>query len=145
MYEEILLPTDGSPGAEAALNHAIHLAAQNDAVLHAVHSVGVMERGDVTEDLADGDDELQERAWDILDPIRDAAETADVPVQKAVLEGDPSETLVEYAESEPIDLIVMGTHGKTGLSRMLLGSTAEEVLRSASVPVLTVRDDADPE
>ena len=62
-----------------------------------------------------------------------------VPVETAVFEGSPSRKIVRYAEREGCDLIVMGTHGRGGIDRLLLGSVAERVVRSSEVPVLTVR------
>lgn len=136
MYDTILLPTDGSVGAEAAIDHALHLADQNDATVHAVHVVAVTDYGDLTE----VDEDEEKRAFDVLDPVLEAVEEAGIEVVEEVLEGTPNERLVEYADHEDVDMIVMGTHGKSGVSRVLLGSTAEKVVRNSPVPVLTVRD-----
>jgi nucleotide-binding universal stress UspA family protein len=62
-----------------------------------------------------------------------------VPVETAVLEGSPSREIVRYAEAQDCDLVVMGTHGRGGIDRLLLGSVAERVVRASEVPVLTVR------
>jgi nucleotide-binding universal stress UspA family protein len=62
-----------------------------------------------------------------------------VPVERRLLAGDPADAIIRLAESENIDLIVMGTHGRRGLSRLLMGSGAEAVVRAAPCPVLTVK------
>lgn len=138
MYDDILLPTDGSPGAEAAIDHAVAQANQNSAVVHAVHVIEVTDMGDVTEDTGNMQNKLRSSARELLEPILDAAEKAEVESVEAVVEGRPHEKLVDYIEDNDIDLVVMGSHGKTGLSRILLGSTAEKVVRHSPAPVLTV-------
>lgn len=136
MYDAVLVPTDGSPGAEAAVDHGIHMAAQNDATVHAVYVADVTDFGD----LAEGDEDLVAQGYEVIEPVVTKAEEAGLEVVETVLEGTPHERLLEYAEQEEIDAIAIGTHGKSGLSRVLLGSTAEEIVREATVPVLTVRE-----
>lgn len=136
MYEEILVPTDGSPGAEAAIDHAVHIARQNDATINPVYVVDVSDMGDIGDDP----DALRAEGSDVIEPVVDAARGAGLEVNEHILEGTPNERIVECAESHDADLVVMGTHGKSGLSRVLLGSTAEKVVRNSPVPVLTVRN-----
>lgn len=136
MYEEILVPTDGSPGAEAAIDHAVHIARQNDATINPVYVVDVSDMGDIGDDP----DELRAEGSDVIEPVVDVARGAGLEVNEHILEGTPNERIVECAESHDADLVVMGTHGKSGLSRVLLGSTAEKVVRNSPVPVLTVRN-----
>lgn len=139
MYDAILLPADGSPGSEAAIEHGIDLAALTDATVHAVHVAEVTDFGDVAED----DEDLVTQGHEIVQPVVATAEEADLEVVETVLEGTPHERLVEYARRNAIDAIVIGTHGKSGISRVLLGSTAEKVIRESPVPVVTVPDDAE--
>ena len=136
MYDDILVPTDGSPGAEVAIDHALHVARQNDATLHPLYVVDVSDMGDIGDDP----DELRAEGRDVIEPVVDAAEDAGLEVSEHVAEGTPYERIVECAEAHEIDLVVMGTHGKSGLSRALLGSTAEKVVRHSAAPVLTVRN-----
>ena len=77
---------------------------------------------------------------DVVRPLADVAATigADVPVTFVGKTGDPAEQILRYAAAESIDLIVVGTHGRTGVSRVLLGSVAERVIRGAACPVLVV-------
>jgi len=138
MYNQIVLPTDGSPGSQAAVDHAVHLARQNDATLHLIHVTDVSE----LDDLADGPNgvaEMDDEARAVLDPVLEVAEEAGVETVMRSVEGTPHEEVIEFVETNDIDLVVMGTHGKTGLSRVLLGSTAEKIVRHSPAPVLTAR------
>lgn len=143
MYDDILLPTDGSPGAEVAIDHALHVASQNDATIHAVHVIEITELGDITGETEEMDAELQEGARELLAPILTAADDAGIEVVETVVKGTAHEQLVEYVRNDDIDMVVMGTHGKTALSRVLLGSTAEKVVRHSPAPVLTIRSQED--
>ena len=139
MYDRILVPTDGSDGARAAFEHALALAEQFDAELHVVNAV------DPTavppEVGAEGVlDALRESGYDAVDELRDRADDAGVAVETAVLQGPPHGSILTYVEDHGVDLVVMGTHGRTGLGRWLLGSVTERVVRTAPVPVLTVRE-----
>jgi nucleotide-binding universal stress UspA family protein len=83
-------------------------------------------------------DMLREEGTEALEAVESIAGDR-VPVETEVMEGSPSRKIVRYAEREGCDLIAMGTHGRGGIDRLLLGSVAERVVRSAEVPVLTVR------
>jgi nucleotide-binding universal stress UspA family protein len=84
-------------------------------------------------------DMLRDEGESAVADIRQLAEGAGLPVETTVLEGSPSREIVRYAEEQDCDLIVMGTHGRGGIDRLLLGSVAERVVRASEVPVLTVR------
>jgi len=140
MYETILVPTDGSACAVAAAEHAVDLAARYDATVHALYVVDVR-MSPVTSGM-DHDEirELFEASSE--DPARDVvaqAERAGVPAVEAIEVGVPHEVVREYVTDHGIDLVVMGTHGRTGLEHTLLGSLTERVVRSVDAPVLTVR------
>lgn len=126
MYDTVLLATDGSEAARAAVDAALTLAERFDATLHAVHV---------------SDDETG--AGGGLVGIEERAEQVGVAAGTAVLpfDGSVSQSVVEYAEEQDADLVVVGTHGRTGLDRFVLGSVAERVLREAPMPVLSVRTD----
>jgi nucleotide-binding universal stress UspA family protein len=85
---------------------------------------------------------LREEGEQALDDVDAWAD--DVDVERVLLEGAPSTAIVDYATDEACDLIVMGTHGRGGIDRLLLGSVAERVVRTSSVPVLTVRVEEPP-
>ncbi|WP_224449250.1 universal stress protein [Haloprofundus salilacus] len=140
MYERILVPTDGSEGVERAIGHAVDLADAHGATIHAIYVVNTASyAGLPMESSWDGIDEmLRADAKAAVEEVRRIAAKRDVPVEGAVVEGSPSREIVNYAEREGCDLIVMGTHGRGGIDRLLLGSVAEKVVRGSNVPVLTV-------
>jgi len=138
MYETILLPTDGSGDVDEVANHALHVASLAGATVHAVHVIeGGKARG------AHPDDETVEEAREAgeaaVGEIEALGEEQGVPVTTAVLEGNAGEAILDYAEQVGVDMIVMGTHGRSGLDRFLVGSVAERVIRMSDVPVMTVR------
>jgi nucleotide-binding universal stress UspA family protein len=141
MYDRILVPTDGSADTERAVEHAVDLAAAHDAELHAVYVVNAATfAGLPMETSWEGiDDVLRGEGESALDRVESIAAERGVPVTARLLEGSPSRRIVEYAEEEGCDLVVMGTHGRGGIDRLLLGSVAEGVVRACSVPVLTVK------
>jgi len=141
MYDAVLLPTDGSTGSARAATHAIELAERYGARLHAL---AVVESGSSIPLLDRGD---EDPAWaeHALERVAELAEQRglDAPVTE-VRRGSPAEAIVDYAADAGIDAIVMGTHGRTGIDRALIGSVAERVVRRADVPVLTVALDDEP-
>ena len=140
--KKILFPTDYSPASAAALRYAISLARQAQAKLLVVHveppSIPPLGTAPVTasHDLAEQDS--------LAAQLTAAADHADSPLtyQTRHFSGDPVRDLVRLAEREGVDLIVMATSGRSGLRRMLLGSVAEAVVRSAPCPVLTLKEPA---
>lgn len=150
MYDTILVPTDGSPAADRALREALDLASETGATLHVLYVVDTSTAGWA----AVGDEEFGVEVQQALEYLEEegeeataaaikAAREADVDVVTAIEDGTPYRGIIAYAEAHAIDLLVMGTHGRTGLDRYLLGSTTERVIRRSSVPVLTVRYDED--
>ena len=143
MYSHILVPTDGSPASDAAIEHAIDLAERYDATLHALYVVdgaaySTLEAGAeiVVEALESEGEEATER-------VADAAESAGVNCETIVTTGTAYRSIRNYVDENEIDMIVMGTHGRKGLDRYLLGSVTERVVRTSDVPVLTVRQPSD--
>ncbi|WP_435129632.1 universal stress protein [Halobaculum sp. D14] len=141
MYERILVPTDGSEGVERAVRHAVDLAVQHGATLHALYVVNSASyAGMPMESAWEGIDEmLRSDAEDAIAMVEAVADDYEIPVESAIVDGSPSKEIVRYAEEHDCDLVVMGTHGRGGIDRLLLGSVAEKVVRGSSVPVLTVR------
>lgn len=129
--DRILVPTDGSDGAQAAIDHAIGLATDVGATLHFLH-VTPSEFSEVTERASP-------------DPIDDAvARTGEAgldDVETAHRFGRPYKEIADYVTEAEIDCIVMGTHGRTGLRRYLLGSVTERTVRFSPVPVISVKAD----
>ena len=135
---KILFSTDFSHSGDAALSWATSLARDTGAKLHIVHveeppvayGGGEWYYGVPEPDTA----ELQRMLAEIVpgDP--------DVPHEHHLILGTPAKSIVRFAEENGVDLIVMGTHGRSGLPRLLMGSVAEEVVRGAHCPVLTLRE-----
>lgn len=137
MYNKILLPTDGSEGAEAALEHALDLADKYDAELHIVYVADI--RVDSTTDMwANMLGQLEEIGEEATSDIADRVEETGVEVVTEVIRGIPHKEINSYVGENDIDLITMGTHGRTGIDRLLLGSVTEKIIRTSKKPVLTV-------
>lgn len=135
-YETILLPTDGSTGADAAIPYAEALATAFGATVHVLYvvDVGVFD-SDLVVDLVGGYERLGAR---VTADVGSRLQEASVRAETAVRRGRPARTILDYATEVDADLVVMGTHGATGLESLLLGSTTERVLRAAERPVVTV-------
>lgn len=141
MYDTIVVPTDGSPAAEAAVTTALALAQQFDA---SIHAITVTELDDVPAGAeSEATAELTQRGEETLATVTDQATDAGVTMTTHVIDTTEPihQAIIDYATDHAADLIVMGTHGRTGLNRLVLGSVAERMLRVSPVPVLTVHDD----
>ena len=137
MYDRILVPTDGSEGAERAIKHALSLAEVHGATVHGLYAVEPVYSTETgTAEAVAALEDAGERA---VASLAEAAEARNVAAVTEVRRGTPHQMILDYAEEEGIDVIVMGTEGRTGLSRYLVGSVAEKVVRLSDVPVLTVR------
>lgn len=139
---QILVPHDFSPHADHALAYATELAKRLDATVHVVHAIGIPTFGAPELGLAFTAatiDKLVADSQAALDRItashRNSARVGKVLVRT----GDARDMILQVAEELGADLVVMGTHGRRGLSRALLGSVAETVVRTSPIPVLTIR------
>lgn len=138
MYRSLLLATDGTDGARQATDHAITLAEQLGASLHIV---SVSEDGPhSTEKQDEMRSDPENEATSALEDAERAALERDLEVTTTVRHGVPQEEIVDVAETNEIDMVVLGTAGRTGLDHLVVGSVAEEVVRNAPVPVVTVRE-----
>lgn len=138
MYERILLPTDGSVGTAHVAIQAIDLARQYGATVHVFHVVDEDVRS-LVDGLGDAEDELASRGRRAVERLEGMAREHDVAVETAIREGHPAEAILHYADEVDADLIVAGTHARTGIERRILGSVAERLVRQADCPVMTVR------
>jgi universal stress protein A len=141
----IMAPTDFSAHSEESVRYACGLAERLGAALHLVHIL--------SEILPVGPDPLlmpvmppeyykenEDRARESLGRLLDPGWGTPCSVVTEVCWGSPVESIVSYAVDQRVDLIVIATHGRTGLSHVLLGSVAERIVREAPCPVLTIRD-----
>jgi nucleotide-binding universal stress UspA family protein len=140
--KRILVGTDFSEAAEHAITYAQELARELQAELVIVHAYVVPAYGLPIEGAvmasADSAAWFSDRAQRELDEVCDRHRSADVPVRGLLRLGEAHVEIAEAAESQDVDLIVVGTHGRSGLPRWLIGSVAERVVRTAHRPVLTV-------
>lgn len=141
--QKILLPTDFSKLSENAINYACELATRFDAELHLLHALEV--HPDFTPTFGMGLDlpgyvseskaAVEKKLASVLDPLWATGRK----IVHSAVEGSPKVEIVRYARENEIDLIVLSTHGRTGLIHVLMGSVAESVVRTAPCPVLTMR------
>jgi nucleotide-binding universal stress UspA family protein len=138
-YEEVLVPTDGSGYAAAAVDHGIELASLFGARVHAltISNVDTL-AGSAAAMPSHVLEDVNSAGEAATEEIATAAGRADLDAVTAVREGSPASGILDYVEANDVDLIAMGTAGRTGPSRFLLGSTTERVVRHADVPVLAV-------
>lgn len=141
MYDTILIPSDGSEHAVRAAEHGVYLARAFDATVHLLNVVdvqgaaGLFDAGGVDEAFVE---RLESEGEGAIEAV-EAVTSGDDRVETALVRGRPSEAILRYAEDRSVDLIAMGTHGRTGLERYVAGSVTERVVRLAGVPVLTAR------
>jgi len=149
-YRKILVPVDGSPTSTRGLTEAIRLAQDQGAALRLVHVLDeliVTPGAETVVYLNNTVDLLREAGEQILakakTQVREAGLEAE-SVMREIMGGRAADSVVAEARSWGADLIVLGTHGRRGVGRLVMGSDAEEVVRTTQVPVLLVRSDAQP-
>ncbi|WP_380680988.1 universal stress protein [Salinigranum sp. GCM10025319] len=143
MFETIVIATDGSESVQRAVDVALDLSRRFDAAVHAISIVDTDEVESSPERLQEEmETALKETAEEALSDVR---ASTDLDVTTAVLVGRPAVEIREYADAHDADLVAMGTRGRHGENRFLLGSVAERVVRTCPMPVLTVRQLAEDE
>ncbi len=142
-YRNIVIATDGSENSQRAISYGIEIAKLSGATVHALYVVDTSSFSSIPMDA--GWEEMYEilrkEGEKAIFEVKERGEVAGVKVREVLSEGHPSTEIINFAEKNDIDLIVMGTLGKTGLDRFLLGSVAEKVVRNSKVPVLVVRSE----
>jgi nucleotide-binding universal stress UspA family protein len=140
MFDRILIPTDGTPSSDCAVENGLELAAKHDASVHALYVV------ETDSSMGHYDPFVERRESDgeeAVEAIEARAAEYGVPVTKVFRYGKPHEEILDYAADHEIDLIMMGTHGRSGFDRLVsAGSVAERVVRKADVPVMVAGQDA---
>jgi nucleotide-binding universal stress UspA family protein len=147
MYEKILAPLDGSELAECSLQHikAVALGCQVPEVilLRVIEPVSSLVYSGYPE-MIDGnliaqlEEQSQDQAKNYIEKIAVRLKREGIDVKTAIVSGRPADEILEYSKKNHIDLIIMSTHGKSGISRFAFGSVAEKVLRHSTVPVLVI-------
>ena len=143
-YEHILVPTDFSADADHALEHAKGLALQFECRLTLLHVVYLYLPGSTAAGFPAYTAQLKREADQQLQGPRSRVDEAGVPHEAFTEMGVPADKIVEVAKDRQVDLIVMGTQGRTGLPHLLLGSVAERVVRLAHCSVMVTRKDPPP-
>ncbi|MFD1564961.1 universal stress protein [Haloarchaeobius amylolyticus] len=142
MYDDILIPTDGSDTISETLTHGLPIAADNDATVHALYVVDsrITAAAD-DETSADLERSLQDEGQAAVAEVEERAVDEGLETVSDVRQGTPSKTILQYADEQDIDLIVIGTRGKSPREKVTsLGSVSERVVDNASVPVFVVRN-----
>ena len=145
MYEKILVPTDGGEGALAAARHTLDLAERYGATVHALYVIDTdtswltVSKTEVRDTLRDVGETEGSRALAEMESLAEEV-GFDAQLVTELREGAPTKEILAYVEEAEIDLVVMGTHGRKGIERSLLGSVAERTVRGSSVPVMVVPD-----
>lgn len=148
MYKKILLPTDGSENAKRAAEHALKIGSRSGAdilVLNVVETprfsgIRSVDKTELKKELEREGQNAFDDYLNMLVEIKDGGKCQkDVKLDLKFEEGSPADKILETIDEESVDLVVMGTSGKHGINRFLLGSVAENTMRSAKCPVLVIR------
>lgn len=138
MYEDILVPTDGSESIDGVLEHTLEVAEGGEPTVHVLYVIDDQVLLTLDDEQAEGVlTDLHTEGEVALDRVTDRIEAAGLPTEAVIEEGKPAEKIVEYAADNDVDIITMGTQGDDYTENML-GSTSQKVVTKAPVPVLTV-------
>jgi nucleotide-binding universal stress UspA family protein len=146
MHERVLLPIDNHEGTDAAVEYGLELANQHGATVHLLHVTESLPGGGAFHEGVFGDNvgpeeienAVRRHAEEVLQPYVERADAAGVDVVTDVVSGSPYKRILAYVDDADIDVIVMGTRGRTGIGRPLLGGVTERVVRLSDVPVVTI-------
>ena len=151
-YKKIMIATDGSDCSRLATDKGIELARLSGGTVYAVHVISTAYLFPMYGDYFMGmnpyweaiHEALKKQGQQTVDYIKGFGEINGIKVESILLEGNPSEELIRYADEEKMDIVIMGTLGKTGLDRLLIGSVAGNLVRHSRVPVMVVREKCKP-
>jgi nucleotide-binding universal stress UspA family protein len=144
-YKKIMIATDGSDCSSLAIDKGLELARLSGGTIYAVYVIStayLSPRGAGWELIREA---LKKQGEQAIGYIKGLGEVKGINVESVLLEGDPSDELIRYADEEEMDIVIMGTLGKTGLYRILLGSVAENLVRHSKVSVMVVRKKYEPQ
>lgn len=140
LYEKILIATDGSEYTKNAVDYGIDLARNTGAKLLTIYVVDTAAFASIPMDAAWESmyGLLKQEGEEAIKYVTERAQTEGLEAEGNLIEGHPADEIIKYSENNSISVIVMGTLGKSGLDRFLLGSVAEKVVRNSKIPVLVV-------
>jgi nucleotide-binding universal stress UspA family protein len=139
MFKKILCPVDFSNTSMNAAHNAIKFASEIKAEITFIHIIDIQALQNIGDLSGGGINDLNfliEEEKPILSKLKDECVKKGVKVKTILTHGEPKNSIFEAIKEGGHDLIIMGTHGKTGLIRLVLGSTAENIVRNSNVPVL---------
>ncbi|MEI6186579.1 MAG: universal stress protein [Dehalococcoidia bacterium] len=145
MYQKIMVPLDGSQVAECVIPHIETIAGKADTNVELVTVIEPLEiptRGQIAisdDEIKQIDAEGKKEAHKYLDQVCLRLKQAGVNARVVLLTGRAADSLVRYANNNDVDLIIMATHGRSGISKMFWGSVAEKILRATTIPVLLIK------
>lgn len=141
LIKKILLATDGSEYSARAVKYAIEIARLAETKIFALYVVDTGVFASIPADMVWENmyEMLRKEGQKAMDYVEKLAGKCGVEVEPTIAEGHPGEEIIKYSENISADMIVIGTLGKTGLDRFLLGSVAEKVSRTSKIPVMVVR------
>lgn len=150
VFRKIMIATDGSECSKKVVDKGVEFARLSGGTVYAVYVVSTAyitaidgsysSSIDMFPYLEAMHEALKKQGQQAVDYVKELGEKKSVNVESVILEGNPSEELIQYAEKENMDIVIMGTVGRTGLDRMILGSVAGNVVRHSKVPVMVVRE-----
>jgi nucleotide-binding universal stress UspA family protein len=146
VFRKIMVATDGSELVKRAVDSAIEIAKLSEAKLYAVHVIEL--GGDLLIPSREEEwkrtieEQLSIEGKKATDYVENIARAANVEVESIILEGKPVNEILDFAEKNDVDLIVMGTHGKTGIQIFFVGSVSENVVRHSKIPVIVVKGES---
>ena len=145
MYSKILVPTDGSEASDAAVRHAVYLADRCDGSVHGLFVVDSGPLESVGGGYPEAVSQIEQLGEKAVDRVRQAGEERGVETTTSVVRGTVHRTIEECIGDNDVDTVVMGTHGRQGVGRHLLGSVTERIIRTVDVPVVAVTEADEPE
>lgn len=131
MFERIMIPSDGSEFAARSEDVAMEIAKKFNSTLVAVHIID--------DKLIYPFEVLEDEGIAVLQKIREKAEKMEVTFEDVLIVGSPTHDMEKIVKKTEADLVVIGTHGKSGLEKLILGSVAESALKTVKVPVLLIK------
>jgi len=145
MYQKIMVPLDGSQVAECVIPHIEMIAGKSGTgveLVTVIEPLVIPTRGQIAlsdDDIKQIDAEGRKEAHKYLDQVALRLKQAGVNARVVILTGKAADSLVRYANNNEVDLIIMATHGRSGISKIFWGSVAEKILRATAIPVLLIK------
>ena len=142
MFKKIVYPVDFSDYAEEILEYAVAMTKKFDAELHLIHVIPNLNYFTPYESFLTPENLVaieQNIEKDVAEDFDKLTKDLDIPVKRVVKTGVTFLEIIDYVKEEGIELVVMGTHGRTGIEHILIGGVAEKVVRKSPCPVLTIR------